>query len=105
MFAKELTIVKTFGEVMLHDNRFGWTIGRAGMSFPAGTQVAVKTGSGGGAEIINSSGERISVPANSMIVISEQFCEDDVDTLREFKLTGRDMLAARRVHKRLIPAF
>lgn len=92
-----LSIVKVEGEVMLHDGRSGWVRARAGMVFPAGAEVTIKTGSTGRAEIINSRGELVQLPQNSMKLITADFSADDVDTLRHLRITACDMLSARSI--------
>ena len=80
---------------MLHDGASGWVRARSGMSFHAGFEVTIKTGSTGRAEIINSRGEHVNVPPRSLKVLSANFSEDDIDTLRNIRLTAWDMMAAR----------
>jgi len=103
---KVFSIVKIVGEVMLHDGRSGWVRAQEGMSFRAGVEITVKTGSTGSAEIVNTKGEHINIPERSMKVVSGNFSEDDIDTLRNIRLTARDMMAARiSVPQSLSPAF
>lgn len=92
---KGFSIATVDGEVMLHDGRSGWVQARSGMSFHAGFEVTIKTGSTGSAEIVNSRGEHIQIPPRSMKVVSGGFSEDDIDTLRNIRLTAWDMMAAR----------
>lgn len=103
---KGFSIVKVDGEVMLHDGRSGWVEARAGMSFRAGFEITVKTGSMGRAEIVNARGEHIHILPKSLKVVSATFSEDDIDTLRHIRLTAWDMMAARvPVPQTLAPAF
>ncbi|HLA94866.1 MAG TPA: hypothetical protein VK612_04035 [Pyrinomonadaceae bacterium] len=89
---------------MLHDGNSGWVRAYAGMVFPSNTQVTIKTGLSGNAEIINANGERVNLPANSMKIVTAKFSADDVDTLRQFRITARDMMTARSaVRHRLAP--
>ena len=90
-----MSIVKIEGEVMLHDGRSGWVRAHAGMVFPAGAEVTVKTGRTGTAGIINARGELVNLPANSMKLITEDFSADDVDTQRHLRVSAYDMLSAR----------
>jgi hypothetical protein len=100
-----MSIVKVEGEVMLHDGRSGWVRAHAGMVFPAGAEVTVKTGSSGHAEIINARGELVHLPRNSMKVITEDFSADDVDTLRHLRVSAYDVLSARSlIHQSIAPA-
>jgi hypothetical protein len=89
------SIAKVTGEVMLHDGRSGWVRAREGMSFSAGFEITLKIGSTGRVEIVNASGEHINIPPKSMKVVSGNFSEDDIDTLRNIRLTARDMMSAR----------
>lgn len=103
---KGFSIAKVVGEVMLHDGRTGWVKASDGMKFHAGSEVTVKTGSTGHAEIINARGERVEIPPKSMKVVSGTFSEDDIDTLRNIRLTAWDMMAARvPVPQTVAPAF
>jgi hypothetical protein len=100
------SIAKVAGEVMLHDGRSGWVRAQAGMSFRAGFEITLKTGSTGRVEIVNAGGEHINIPPRSMKVVSGDFSEDDIDTLRNIRLTARDMMSARiSVPQTLSPAF
>ena len=100
------SIANVAGEVMLHDGRSGWVRAQAGMSFRAGFEITLKTGSTGRVEIVNASGEHINIPPRSMKVVSGDFSEDDIDTLRNIRLTARDMMSARiSVPQTLSPAF
>ncbi|MEQ1762070.1 MAG: hypothetical protein ABL984_02885 [Pyrinomonadaceae bacterium] len=92
---KGFSIAKVDGEVMLHDGRSGWVQARDGMSFHAGFEITLKTGSTGYAEIINARGEHINIPPRSLKVISGSFSENDIDTLRHIRLTAWDMMSAR----------
>jgi hypothetical protein len=92
---KGFSIAKVVGEVMLHDGRSGWVQARDGMSFHAGFEVTIKTGSTGQAEIVNARGEHVNIPARSLKVVSGSFSEDDIDTLRNIRLTAWDMMSAR----------
>lgn len=89
------SIAKVTGEVMLHDGASGWVRARSGMSFHAGYEVTIKTGSTGSADIINARGECVNIPSRSLKVVSGSFSEDDIDTLRNIRLTAWDMMAAR----------
>jgi hypothetical protein len=103
---KGFSIAKVVGEVMLHDGQSGWVQARSGMSFHAGFEVTVKTGSRGEAEIINARGELVTIPPRSLKVVSGSFSEDDVDTLRNIRLTAWDMMAARvPVRQSVAPAY
>lgn len=103
---KGFSIAKVVGEVMLHDGRSGWVEARDGMSFHAGFEVTLKTGSTGEAHIINARGEQISIPPRSLKVVSGSFSEDDIDTIRNIRMTARDMMAARvPVRQSVAPAF
>ena len=101
---KGFAIAKIEGEVMLHDGISGWIRARAGMTFRADFEITLKTGSTGQAEIINARGERINIPSKSLKVISGSFSEDDIETLRNIRLTAWDMMSA-RVPVRVSPAF
>ena len=92
---KGFSIAKVTGEVMLHDGASGWVRARSGMSFNAGYEVTIKTGSTGSADIINARGECVNIPPKSLKVVSGSFSEDDIDTLRNIRLTAWDMMAAR----------
>jgi len=92
---KGFSIAKVVGEVMLHDGQSGWVRARSGMSFHAGYEVTVKTGSTGSAEVVNGQGEHVRIPPRSMKVVSGSFSENDIDTLRNIRLTAWDMMAAR----------
>lgn len=103
---KGFSIANVVGEVMLHDGASGWVQARSGMSFHAGFEVTVKTGSTGQAEIINARGEHIRIPPRSLKVVSGTFSEDDIDTLRNFRITAWDMMAARvPVRQTISPAY
>lgn len=103
---KGFSIAKVTGEVMLHDGQSGWVRARSGMSFRAGYEVTVKTGSTGSAEIVNAQGEHICIPPRSMKVVSGSFSENDIDTLRNIRLTAWDMMAARvPVRQTVAPAY
>lgn len=99
-----LSIVRVEGEVMLHDGKSGWVKAHAGMVFPAGAEVTVKTGSTGRAEIINARGELVQLPQNSMKLITADFSADDVDTARHLRISAYDMLSA-RIHQSIAPAI
>lgn len=101
---KGFSIAKVDGEVMLHDGSSGWMRARAGMTFRAGFEITLKTGSTGHAEIINARGERVNITPKSLKVISGSFSEDDIDTLRNIRLTAWDMMSA-RVPVRISPAY
>ena len=103
---KGFSIVKIVGEVMLHDGRSGWVEAREGMTFRAGFEVTVKTGSNGRAEIVNARGEHVHILPKSLRVVSGSFSEDDIDTLRNIRLTAWDMMAARvPVPQTVAPAY
>lgn len=103
---KGFSIANVIGEVMLHDGNSGWVQARSGMTFHAGFEVTVKTGSTGKADIINALGEYISIPPRSLKVVSGSFSENDIDTLRNIRLTAWDMMAARVPARRSVaPAF
>jgi hypothetical protein len=100
-----MSIIRVEGEVMLHDGRSGWVRAHAGMVFPAGAEITIKTGRTGYAEIINARGELVHLPQNSMKLITADFSADDVDTLRHLRLTAYDMLSARSlIHQSVAPA-
>ena len=101
---KGFSIAKVDGEVMLHDGQSGWIRARAGMVFRADFEITLKTGSTGRAEIINARGERVNIAPKSLKVISGSFSEDDIETLRNIRLTAWDMMSA-RVPVRVSPAF
>ena len=101
---KGFAISKVDGEVMLHDGVSGWIRARAGMTFRADFEITLKTGSTGQAEIINARGERVNIAPKSLKVISGSFSEDDIDTLRNIRLTAWDMMSA-RVPVRVSPAY
>lgn len=90
-----MSIVKVEGEVMLHDGRSGWVRALGGMVFPLTAEITIKTGLSGCAEVITARGELVRIPPNSLQLISKSFSADDVDTLRKFAITARDMMAAR----------
>jgi len=92
---KSFSIAKVDGEVMLHDGSSGWMRARAGMTFRADFEITIKTGSTGHAEIINACGERVNIAPKSLKVISGSFSEDDIETLRNIRLTAWDMMSAR----------
>lgn len=101
-----MSIVKVDGEVMLHDGKSGWVRAHAGMVFPAHAEVTIKTGSTGRAEIINARGHLVALPPNSMNLISSDFFAEDLDAMRRFAITARDMMAARVPERqRVAPAF
>jgi hypothetical protein len=100
-----MSIVKVEGEVMLHDGRSGWARAHAGMVFPAGAEITVKTGRSGTAQIINARGELVQLPPNSMRLITKDFSADDVDTQRHLRVSAYDMLSARSlIHQSLAPS-
>ena len=101
---KGFSIANVVGEVMLHDGSSGWLRARSGMTFRAGYEITIKTGSTGTAEIINARGEHVNIPPKSLKVVSGDFSEDDIDTLRNIRLTAWDMMAA-RVPVRVSPAY
>ena len=103
---KSFSIAKVDGEVMLHDGSSGWMRARAGMTFRADFEITVKTGSTGHAEVINERGERVHISPKSLRVISGSFSEDDIETLRNIRLTAWDMMSARiPVRQPVAPAF
>ena len=103
---KGFSIAKVDGEVMLHDGVSGWIRARAGMTFRADFEITLKTGSTGHAEIINSRGERVNITPRSLRVVSGSFSEDDIETLRNIRLTAWDMMSARvPVRQPIAPAF
>lgn len=100
---KSFSIAKVDGEVMLHDGTSGWMRARAGMVFRADFEITVKTGSTGHAEIINVHGERVNIASKSL---RGSFSEDDVETLRNCRLTAWDMMSARvPVGQPVAPAY
>ena len=99
-----MSIVKVEGEVMLHDGKSGWVRAHAGMVFPANAEVTVKTGAAGRAEIINARGQLVNVPRSSMKLLTSDFSADDIDTLKQFAITARDMMA-NRIPQRVAPAY
>lgn len=105
-FETLISIVKVQGEVMLHDGRSGWRHAVAGMVFTRDSEITMKTGLSGRAEIINSRGELVVLPPGSLKVVTSQFSADDIDTLRQFSITARDMMSARApVRMRVAPAL
>ena len=103
---KVFSIAKVDGEVMLHDGSSGWVRARAGMTFRAGYEITLKTGSTGHAEIINARGEHVNIAPKSLKVINGDFSEDDIETLRNIRLTAWDMMSARiPVRQPVAPAF
>ena len=101
-----MSITKVEGEVMLHDGNSGWVRAHPGMVFPKNSEVTIKTGSSGRAEIINTRGELVNLPGNCLKVICDDFSADDVDTLKQITLTARDMMAASiRQRHTIAPAF
>lgn len=90
-----MSIVKVEGEVMLHDGRSGWVRAIAGMVFPMTAEITIKTGLSGRADVITARGELVQIPPNALQLILKSFPADDVDTLRQFSITARDMMAAR----------
>ena len=100
-----LSIVKVEGEVMLHDGRSGWVRAHAGMVFPQGSEITIKTGRTGRAEIINSRGELVNLPQGAMRTITADFSADDVDTLRHFRISAYDIMSASSlIHQSLAPS-
>lgn len=100
---KVYSISKVDGDVLLHHGSFGWVRAEPGMTFPECLRVTIKTAANGSAEIINSDGRRVSVPAKSLQLVDGFFTQEDIDTLRFIKVTARDMMAARS-RTRLAPA-
>lgn len=101
-----MSIVKVEGEVMLHDGRSGWVRAIAGMVFPVTAEITIKTGLSGRADVITARGELVQIPPNALQLILKSFSADDVDTLRQFSITARDMMAARvSIRQPVTPIF
>lgn len=100
-----VSIVRVEGEVMLHDGESGWVRAIAGMVFPPEAEVTIKSGSSGSAEVINRRGELVHLGPGSMKIISKDFFDYEVDTLRNFTITACEMMSPRSVvRQRLAPA-
>lgn len=100
-----VSIIKVEGEVMLHDGKSGWVKAIQGMVFPADAEITIKSGSSGSAELINQRGEIVRLGAASMKVISKDFFDFEVDTLRNFTISAYEMMSSRStVRRQLSPA-
>ncbi len=100
-----VSIVRVDGEVMLHDGRSGWVRAIAGMVFPPESDITIKSGSSGSADIINRRGELIHLEPGTMKIISRDFFDYEVETLRNFAITASDIMSPRSpVFQRLQPA-
>lgn len=100
------SIVNVEGEVMIYDRDNGWERAKTGMVFPQSSSVTIKTGKSGRAVIVNDRGEFIAMSPYSMRELNAEFAEhDDIDTLRQIRLTAMDMMLARcSVRQLLQPA-
>jgi hypothetical protein len=99
------SIVNIEGEVMIYDREHGWEKARSGMVFPKDSNVTIKTGRTGRAVIVNESGEFIVMTESSMLELNSDLIGcNEVDTLRQIKLTPSGMQRARWAVRRLMPA-
>ena len=99
-----VSIVRVEGEVMLHNGTSGWVRALAGMVFPPDSDITIKSGSSGRAELINRNGQLVRLGPGSMKIISKDLFDFEVDTLRNFTLTTGEMMSTTHiVRERLLP--
>ena len=97
-----ISIRKVEGEVMLHDGSSGWVRASSGMIFSLNSEVTIKTGHSGRAEIANSQGDIMILPENSLKPVSEYFRSDAASQL----ISARDLLDNSVLRRyRLAPAI
>lgn len=75
------------------------------MVFPPDAEITIKSGSSGSDQLINRRGEVVRLGPGSMKIISRDFFDFEVDTLRDFTISAYEIVSSRsKVRRQLSPA-